>query len=112
MSRALLILSAPVLVRGLTTLTFGFVFSASAEVMRKVLTQVMIDTSGLDGVAQRFYGMHIESLKATSFMYHPLYLFLVLLFLLFACLNILLRCNYYYYYCNIFNHFPLLLNAG
>lgn len=38
------------------------------EVIRKVLTQVMIDTSGLDGVAQRFYGMHIESLKATSFM--------------------------------------------
>ncbi len=73
MSRALLVLWKPVLARAgvPTTLTFGLVFSASAEVMRKVLTQVMIDTSGLDGVAQRFYGMHIESLKATSFMYHP-----------------------------------------
>jgi hypothetical protein len=43
-------------------------FVVHTEMMRKVITQVMVDTSGLDTVAQRYYGMHLESLKASTFM--------------------------------------------
>jgi len=32
------------------------------------MVQLMMDISGLDVVASRFYGIHLESLKTASFM--------------------------------------------